>query len=380
MSTVVRTTQLEVYIHDGVDWQYDRTAFAVSCSFGFDQRTAEAMVRRTGGGEVAVNYWSPIEIRMGTTPGAGAAVRFNGYVLPLDNQLFPLEGTLFCKGNLYRAQWVRNQQAGGTDLANPTTGTPDEQQVLAVLGSCGVTATSGTIGGTGKALGSVYHGNPDDSFTAGPWMWAEGEAGLDCIERLDEVSIPDTANGRYRTFETLAGQVYRTALATAPTTTADFTFTEGVDVLEGRITRDPAGAANKVTVTGAPLDPTGATLGAHTFTAGSATAPYLPPGVSYVGMAFSSVLIEKATNAASGAVLSCEAVAQFLLAEYNCTLDVLEFSTPRDDLLGPGQTIHLHSPRLGITSPTQHYWLQGLEITVDEQGAFTQRLRCIRKS
>jgi len=79
-------------------------------------------------------------------------------------------------------------------------------------------------------------------------------------------------------------------------------------------------------------------------------------------------------------VLACEAVATFLLGEYNCVLDTLEFATPRDDLLGPGQTIHLDSPRLGVTNPDQHYWLQRLEITVDERGAFTQRLTCLRRS
>jgi len=99
-----------------------------------------------------------------------------------------------------------------------------------------------------------------------------------------------------------------------------------------------------------------------------------------VGMAFSSPLIEKSEVADPGDVVACEAVAQFLLAEYNCVLDTLEFSTPRDDLLGPGQTIHLHSPRLGITDPDQHYWLQRLEVTLDERGAFTQRLTCVRRS
>lgn len=397
MTTTVRTTVLEVYIHDGVEWQYDRTAYAASCSFGFDQRVAEATVRRTGGGEVNVNYWSPIEIRMGTTPGLGAAVRFNGYVIPVDNTLFPIEGVLTCKGNLYRAQWVRNQEEGGTVLGDPDTGTPDEQQVLTVLATCGVingqdggAVTTATVGGTGKALGSLFVGNDSDAFTPLPWMWAEGEPGLAVIERLDEISVPDDASGRYRTFESLGGTVFRTKLATAPTATPDFTFTEGVDVLEARIARDPAGAANKVTVNGAPLDvgslPAGV-VATQTFTAASVFAPYLPPGLplapdghAYVGMTFSSPLIEKSEVADAGDVVACEAVAQFLLAEYNCTQDVLEFATPRDDLLGPGQTIHLDSPRLGITAPDQHYWLQRLEITLDEQGAFTQRLTCVRKS
>ena len=389
MATIVRTTTLEVYVHDGVDWQYDGTAYAASCSFGFDQRVAEATVRRTGGGVVTVNYWSPIEIRMGCAPGHGVAVRFNGYVIPVDNTLFPIEGTLVCKGNLYRAQWVRNQEPDGTDLADAGAGVSDQAQVMAVLDACGVAYTAGNIGGTGKALGSVYAGNPEDVFTPGPWAWAEGEPGLAAIERLDEISVPDDASGRFRTFETLGGQVFRVPLATAPETTPDFSFTEGVDVLEARITRDPAGAANKVTVNGSPL-PIGAIPGVvntETFTAASEFAPYLPPGLPdgpdgwpAVGMTFSSPLIEKSLVADPGDVVACEAVAQFLLAEYNCTLDVLEFSTPRDDLLGPGQTIHLHSPRLGITDAAQHYWLQRLEIAYDERGQFTQRLTCVRKS
>jgi hypothetical protein len=393
-TATVRTTVLGVYIHDGTDWQYDSSCYAASCSFGFDQRVAAATVRRTGGGVVNVNYWSPIEIRMGTTPGLGEAVRFNGYVVPVDNSLFPIEAVLTCKGNLYRAQWVRNQEEDGTDLAG--AGTADEDQVLAVLAACGVTngqdggpVTSATVGGTGKALGSVYNGDPADVFTAGPFWWARGEPGLSVIERLDEVSVPDDASGRYRTFESLGGTVFRIKLSTTPTATPDFTFTEGVDVLEARITRDPAGAANKVTVNGSPL-PVGSLPGVvatETFTAGTSSAPYLPPGLPdgpdgwpAVGMSFSSPLIEKSEIADPGDVVACEAVAQFLLAEYNCVVDTLEFSTPRDDLLGPGQTIHLHSPRLGITEPDQHYWLQRLEITLDESGAFTQRLTCLRKS
>jgi hypothetical protein len=131
-----------------------------------------------------------------------------------------------------------------------------------------------------------------------------------------------------------------------------------------------------------------------TFTAASEFAPYLPPGLPdgpegfpCITYAFSSPLIEKSTIAQTdpdgnplGDVLSCEAVAQLLLAERNCVVDTLTFSTPRDDVLAPGQAIHLHSPRLGITDAGQHYWLQHLEVTLDERGAFTQRLTCVRRS
>ena len=394
MTTTVRTTTLEVYVHDGVDWQYDRTAYAASCSFGFDQRHAEATVQRTGGGEVAVNYWSPVEVRMGCTPGAGAAVRFRGYVVPVENALYPIEGVLSCRGSLYRAAWVRNNQPGGTRMVPLSGGASDEAQVEAVLTACGVPFTAANIAGTGKALGSSFV-DLSDTVTPGPFTWAEDMSGLDYIEQLDAVSIPDTPTGAYRTFETLGGEVFRILVVTAPDTAADFTFTEGVDVLEARITRDPAGAANRVTVTGAPTpgQVTAATGTAEQlpaqarFTVSSAFAPYLPAGLPdgpsgypEVGQAFSSPMIEKSTRAQPGDVISCQSVADYLLGEYNCVLDTLEFSTPRDDLLGPGQTIHLHSPRLGLTDDTRHYWLQHLDVEVDERGAFTQRLRLVRKS
>jgi hypothetical protein len=389
MVTTVRTTVLEVYIHDGVDWQYDATAYAASCSFGFDQRYAEATVRRTGGGEVAVNYWSPIEIRLGCTPGEGAARRFLGYVVPVDNTLYPIEGTLTCKGALYRAAFVRNQTPGGTVMAEPPTGAPDEAQAQAILTACGVDFTPTNIAGTGKALGSIAFdfSNP---VVPGPFVWAQGQSGLDYLEALDAVSVPDDATGRYRTFESLNGEVFRIPIITAPAADPDFSFTEGVDVFDARITRDPAGAANVVEVTGMPTPIAGTGiegLDVYRFTAGTADAPYLPPGLPVgaggfpaVTATFSSPLIEKAEIADPGDVVACEAVAAFLLGEYNTIVDTLEFSTPRDDLLGPGQTVHLESTRLGLTDPDRHYWVQHLEVTFDERGAVTQRLRCLRRS
>lgn len=373
------------------DWR----AVAATCSFGFDQRYAEATVTRAGGvpaqypesyPDAEIAYWSKIEIRMGVA-GGNYAVRFAGWVIPVENALWPQEGVLHCRGYLYRAQWVKNQQAGGTDLAAPA-GATDQAMVQAVLTACGVPYAPANIGGTGLTLGTLFT-SWDDPLTPGAFAWADGEPGLSVVERLDAVSVPDDASGAYRTFETLGGDVFRIKLSATPAGTPDFSFTEGVDVLDARITRDPTGAGNRVVVTGAPLVAGGGPLGplAQTFTASTAFAPYLPPGLPdgpdgfpSVGVAFASPLIEKSEVADPGDGVACEAVAQYLLLEHNCVVDTLEFSTPRDDLLGPGQTIHLHSPRLGITDPDQHYWLQHLDIEVDERGAFTQRLRCTRKS
>lgn len=389
MTTVVRTTQLEVRI-DGV---VDVAAFAAQCSFGFDQRYAEAVVQRTGGGTIAVAYWSVVEIKMGTDPGNGLDTRFLGYVIPIENVLYPIENVLHCRGRLYRAAFVRNTVPGGTDFA-PAGGPfiSDQAMVQQVLTTCGVPYTAGNIGGTGKALGSTWV-DFGDPLTPSPFTWAEHQSGLDFIEQLDAASVPDTHPtlgplGRYRTLETLNGVIHRSAYSTVPETSTPFTFTEGVDVFDARITRDVASAANRVVVTGAPAAISSGLLpAALTFTVSNPTAPYLPPGLPNgpegfpaVTATFGSPLLEKETIAEPGNVLACQAVADFLLPEYNCAIDTLEFSTPRDDYLGIGQTIHLDSARLGLTDPTRHYWLQRLEVAIDDRGAFTQRLTCLRKS
>lgn len=399
---VTRQTVLEVRI-DGV---LDTAAVSATCSFGFDQRYAEATVTRTGGATLTISYWSAVEIRMGTTPGLGATVRFAGYVVPIDNDLYPIANVLHCKGRLYRAAWVRNQQLHGTDYAPP--GTPvgsflsDQAIVQDVLTKCGVPYTSALIGGTGKTLGRAWAELfATDPLTPSPFVWAEDQAGLDFIESLDAASVPDASgSGRYRTIESLDGTIHRIAVATVPAATADFTFTEGVDVFDARISRDPTGAANRVMVDGMANGAGGVVAGdpgVFRHTVASPTAPYLPSGLPNgpdgypeVTASFTSPVLEKSAIADLSTVpggpsvlmdvLSCEAVANHLLAEYNCVLDTLEFSTPRDDLLGPGQTIHLTSSRLGLTDAARHYWLQRLEITMDERGAFTQRLVCIRRS
>lgn len=415
----VRTTTLEVWITpppteaepDPAPVR-DPRAFAAVCSFGFDQRYAEATVRRTGGATVEISYWSAIRIVMGTDPPSdnGPDTRFQGYVVPIDNALYPIENVLHCRGRLYRAAWVRNQQTGGTRMADPATGTPDEAQVKAVLTACGVPYADSNIGGTGKPLG-LHTVDGLQNLAPNPFVWQEGQSGLDYIEQLDAVSVHDTtAVGCYRTVETLNGVVHRPPLATAPGTFVEGAFAEGVDVLEARIGRDPAGSANRVTVTGGP-DPSNASLlpgdptdvsvaftATSTFTVTSGFAPYLPPGLPagpgtispdypagfpVVSAAFASPMLEKSLRVdphVAEDVLSCQAVADYLLGEYNTVVDTLEFSTPRDVYLGPGSTVHLHSPRLGLTDPTRHYWVQHVELEVDERGAFTQRLRCLRKS
>lgn len=416
MSVAVRRSVLEVWITPPATDDdptpapvLDTRSFAAVCSFGYDQRYSEATVRRTGGATTEISYWSPIELVLGVVPGeAPLNVRFRGYVVPIDNAAYPIENVLHCRGRLYRAAWVRNQEPGGTRMADPATGTPDEDQAVAVLEACGV-PTAG-VGGTGRALG-LRSIDTEHPLAPNPFVWQEGQSGLDYLEQLDAISVHNTISvGCYRTVETLGGFCVRAPVATDPGTFVMASFTDGVDVLDARIARDPAGSANRVTVTGGP-DPQNPTVipsdasdvnvaftANCSFTITSGFAPYLPPGLPVapgtiseaypagfpvVSQSFSSPMLEKSLRddpMHPEDVLSCQQVAEYLLGEYNTVVDTLEFSTPRDTWINPGDTVHLTSPRLGLTDPDRHYWVQHLEVEVDERGAFTQRLRAIRKS
>jgi hypothetical protein len=398
MAVTVRQPVLEVYI----DGELDARARAATCSFGYDQRYAEARVLRAGGtgypsdpAALPIEYWSDVEIKMGATP-ATVETRFRGWVVPLSNDLWPQQGTLICKGKLYLAEFVKNEVTNGTNLSGAGAGMADEDQVQAVLTQCGVSFTAGNILGTGHLLGSRFRdlaaigASPFGPFTPPtPFWWREGETGLSYIEQLDAISVPVDYSGRYRTFESLDGTVYRIKLSTQPAGTADFSFVEGTDILPGAsIERDPSGAANRVVVTGAPHY---SGLGSYQYTAkapvGVLASPYIPSvvpvsadGYRQVSASpFSSLMIEKALIADTGDVVSCEQVANLLLAENNAVLDTLRVATPRDDLLGPGQTIAFTSPRLGIDAG-ERYWLQHLEVEVDERGTFRQRMTATRRT
>ena len=55
-------------------------------------------------------------------------MRFRGYVIPIDNVLYPIENVLSCRGRLYRAAFVKNTTPGGTDFVTggvlPEPGVP----------------------------------------------------------------------------------------------------------------------------------------------------------------------------------------------------------------------------------------------------------------
>jgi len=298
---------------------------------------------------------------------ATAAVRFTGYFLELRRTLYPQRVTLLCSGKLVLASLHENETE--LDLSDGGTGATDEVMVSTLLYHAGLsgtwtpadapTALTG-IGGTGKTLGTVAK---DAAFT-----WFAGASPMAFITVLDGVCLG------YRTYDTFDGTIKRTQLVMIPGITSVATFTEHVDIAVAQGNRTILELSNRIVVTGFPgLD--GATP--ITYTA-EASNPFLQvSGVPwYVTSNLGTGTIERENTADAGDGLSCEEIANWLLAEKNRYREMVELTTPRDDLIAPGDTITVVAPtRLGIDS--QRYWVESVNCEITEEGAFSQTLRCM---
>jgi hypothetical protein len=310
--------------------------------------------------------WAAVVITLGASQ-ATAAVRFTGYFVAESTRLYPKSVTLNCQGKLAKAQLYENPAA--LDLSNGGAGATDEVLISTLLYYCRLagawtpadapTAMTG-IGGTGKLLGTRAK---DRAFS-----WFAGASGISFIDVLDGVCLG------YRTYDTFDGTIRRTQLTTIPSATAVATFTEHVDILEATESATILQASNRVAVQGFAGMQNNAPI---SYTAQAAN-PYLVDGGVqwYVSSNLGSSTIEKqyATDAGNG--LSCEEVANWLLAERNRYRETVELMTPRDDVIQPGDTIAVDSPtRLGLAS--RKLWVDGVSIRIEEQGAFSQAFTCL---
>jgi hypothetical protein len=99
-------------------------------------------------------------------------------------------------------------------------------------------------------------------------------------------------------------------------------------------------------------------------------------GQWYLTSSLNSPMIEKQNTASAGDGLSCEEVASWRLGELNRYIERVELTTPRDDVVEPGDTIAVVSPtRLGITS--RNFWVESVTIAIGQDGAFSQSFACL---
>jgi len=255
------------------------------------------------------------------------------------------------------------------DMSNAGVGATDEVLVSTALYYCNLagawtpadapTAMTG-IGGTGKTLGTVAK---DRAFS-----WFAGASGIAFIDMLDGVCLG------YRTYDTFDGTIKRTQITTIPAASGSATFTEHVDILAATDTTTILEASNRVIVSGfagmlgnAPIS----------YTASGGNSFLVVDGVQwYVTSNLGSATIEKQNTADAGDGLSCEEVANWLLDERNRYRERVELTTPRDDVIEPGNTIAVVSPtRLGIDS--RRFWVETVTARIDQAGSFTQSFTCL---
>lgn len=349
-------------------------------SFGFDKRVSEASIVTPT--KPAATYDDAVTLTMGVV-GSNVSVRFIGFVRDFRYSPSPRGVETVCRGLLTRAaeyeNWEDPQLFGGLmiqDLLGTPTGTAPEI-VKVVLNKAGVSFTDANIQGSSTVYGDMdevfiwHNGNSDNPLID---LQEAGETALSYIERYDTVDADFSAvtgsGGRYRTFETLGGEVYRFLVGGRPRATEEFTFTETVDILDGNFERSISDTRNYFVVTG--YDP-GDNTGPESFALQESNA--FQPDTSKHTYRFSSPMIERSTEAQPGSGMSCERLANVLALEFNRESVSGWISTHRDDDIGIAQTHLVQAPgglpgRLGVA---EKLWVQSLDITVDEQG-FTQRI------
>jgi hypothetical protein len=367
-------------------------------SYGFDARTGECQIV-TPTRPVGSDYDQDITVVMGA--GTNNVTRFVGLIRDFQYSANPASVTTVAHGYLIRAIEYENGEETNYD---PWTGSgglliPDlvgtlsakaEDIVKAVLDKANVPYNAANINGSAE----VYGGG----VTPMPFLWRSGGAGINSvpqyqdqgetamsyIERYDAIDaeLDDSnpnAGGRFRTFETLGGDVYRIRVGGRPQDTPDVPpLTEGVDILSGQFTRSISQTRNYFVVKGIDR---GSNLGPYQFAIQSSN-PF-QPSTSKHTYQFSSDMLEKDTHDAvdgiTGASLSgmsCEVLAGALELEYNREIVSGSLETFRDDIFGIAQT-HLvqggPGGTIGDLGLAENVWVQSLEISVDDRG-FTQRL------
>lgn len=365
MSTTIRTPSLSVALN-GAPLS---DVLSARVQTGFNLRVAEAQVVLTAPPSANIMPWDEIEITMGGTVGT-AAVRFTGFFISYENQLYPKETVLHCKGRLGLAEVLEASTNIDMSTYPGNPGHYDQVMVSTVLYICGLAGAwtpSGEdslpdIGGTGQLLG---HTSWDDGFE-----WRTGESGLSFIERLDEVCLG------WRTYDTFDGTIKRTQITCIPGASASATFTEHVDIYRATEETSIIGSRNRVVINGFPGRQEQVEI---SHTAEAENAFLIRDGNQwYLSHSLSSPMIEFQNNAdkPAGYGLACEEVAHWLLDELNVYSEKVQLTTPRDDVIEPGDTIAIVSPtRLGISS--RKFWVQEVDLEIGRQGAFSQVLTCI---
>lgn len=349
-------------------------------------------------------YNQAVDIAMGTSPGSSAYVRFRGYLRNRSADLFPAAITHNCVGRLQKAAEYFNGEntpgMGGMPIPQlfergisaPNNMPPWHVSdwfatggavVDRVLQVCGVPHDSGRIGDSGIqygfppaefiwSAGTPTTGSPLGLHFPDPLAaQSAGESGLAYIQRYDQIDAQwngDNQGGFYRTSEGLGGDVFRVLIGGRPGGSM-YTFTEDVNVLDGRIERQyPTG--NRMIVTGHDW---GGRTGPMRYSAnrnnpfmGQGEPHYAPNPPSSSMIIWATRGMSEEANVALLGGQNCEVVAQAALLEANKLTPTGQLTTPDDHPIQQGNTVRLQGPGGGSGRLTplgaEDYWVQGVTI------------------
>lgn len=284
-------TELPAIADDGQLWQ-DAGADPIAdiqwvrCRYSVQEPVASAQFMSP---VLHGNYNDEVTIACGASPGYGPEVRFVGYMRDPSGELWPRAVTHNLVGRLQRAaEYFNSESSGGTLLQNgdwgllapsildpawdPNAGVAGDYlfsagtMVQAVLARVGVPFDPANIRSTTIAYGLPFLFDYVWHATAPPLFAiirtpSQAESALAYIQRYDEIDAEWAGEGHYwqggfyRTMEGVGGMVYRWRIGGKPYGSEVFTFTEGVNILEGNIQRHyPQG--NRLLVTGKSYGPT----------------------------------------------------------------------------------------------------------------------------
>lgn len=311
---------------------------------GWDQMLARA--------DITVPYPPPAGLGKGAKVTISGGVtsmplRFTGYVTGYGAELWPGTWSFPCEDALWLTTFYR--PATTHDLSNKT----DQAAIVYIFTLMGLVFNPGAILGTGKKIGS----NASAALTWGPDTTA-----LEMIRRIDEVSIVDHGGGQitqFRTWADFGGQIRRSEIANLPGTTAARTFTEGSgigDIEQGTVRVTAREPSTSVTAIGD---------GVSSVVTGTNPWAITPNPWSY---------LYPMLQQSSGSDLTTALVAQFMLQRLNLNLVTIDFKTPREDLVGPFDTVGFDSDHVRLTLNT---FVQSVETGWFEDGEFSQQLTLI---